>query len=98
MMSNDKQRPEITLADGNIKASIWKRESEKGSFYVTDFTKTYRDERGDYQNSRSFTGADLLKLSELSRQAYQQSRELYYRDRQSERGDKQRSRDYDRER
>ncbi len=80
-MSNEAKKPEKTLSDGAIKASIWKRESAKGSYYATTFGKTYRDEQGNFQTSHSFAGTDLLKIHLLSKQAYDASRELYYKDR-----------------
>src|SRR5262249_26303786 len=57
--------------------SIWRNETrDKGSFYSTTFARTYRDEKGDVRDTHSFSGADLLRLSELSREAYSRSREL----------------------
>ena len=98
MTDNTTQKPEMILNDGAIKATIWKREGPKGSFYTTAFAKIYRDEKGDYQNSQSFSGADLLKISELAKQAYQQSRELYYKDQRNNQMQKERAPENSRER
>lgn len=96
-MKSEKQKPEKTLSDGAIKATIWKREGPKGNFYSTGFAKTYRDDQGNYQNSQSFSGTDLLKISVLAKQAYQESRELYFKDRQAEQAPKSPDHNYDRE-
>jgi len=97
-MSKEKNRPEMVINDGAIKATIWKRDSSKGSFYATNFTKTYKDHDGNFQNSQSFSGTDLLKISELAKQSYQASRDLYYMQSHDEQESKPKERDHDRER
>jgi hypothetical protein len=83
-MSNDTQKPVMTLNDGNIKAALWEQQGAKGAFYTASFSKSYLDENGNFQNSYNFAGTDLLKLSELSKQAYQHSRELQIKARRKE--------------
>lgn len=97
-MKSEENKPIEVIRDGNLSASIWKREGEKGTYYATTFSKSYRDKRGDYQNSYSFFGTDHLKLAELSKQAYEKERELYDRERQSVREHQPRQQNYDRER
>ena len=70
------KRPEATLRDGSIKASIWRNEAEGGPFRSTTFARTYEDKDGNTRDAHSFSGTDLLKVSELSRQAYNKSRIL----------------------
>jgi len=73
----DKQKsPEATLRDGSVKASIWRNEGESGAFRSTTFARTYEDRDGNPRDANSFTGTDLLKVSELARQAYNKSRVL----------------------
>lgn len=73
-MASDKtdtnRKPEDTLRDGALKATIWKNEGEKGPFYNATITKTYRDDRGEYRDTHSFSSNDLLRVSELSRKAH----------------------------
>ncbi|WP_420722470.1 hypothetical protein [Hwanghaeella sp. LZ110] len=69
-------RPEATLRDGRVKASIWRNEAEGGPFRSTTFARTYEDKDGNTRDAHSFSGTDLLKVSELSRQAYNKSRIL----------------------
>lgn len=91
-------KPVAVIRDGNLQASIWENENDKGTYYSTTYSKSYKDDRGDYQNSQRFIGTDHLKLSELSKQAYQKERELYDRDRQSSRKARSRDRGDDRDR
>ncbi|WP_211274825.1 hypothetical protein [Thalassospira alkalitolerans] len=70
------KRPEATLRDGSVKASIWRNEGDNGTFHSTAFARTYEDGEGNPRDTNSFTGTDLLKVSELARQAYNKSRIL----------------------
>lgn len=72
----DPKRPEATLRDGSVKASIWRNEGDSGAFRSTTFARTYEDRDGNPRDTNSFAGTDLLKVSELSRQAYNKSRVL----------------------
>ena len=79
------KRPVDTIPDGNLKATIWRNEAESGPFYATEFSRTYKDREGNYRDSRSFVGSDLLKLSELAREAYTRTSELRREDRENSR-------------
>lgn len=68
--------PTDTLRDGNIKASIWENDGEKGPFYTTTFAKTYRDEEGNYRDTNGFNKGDLLRLAELARASYSRTGQL----------------------
>jgi len=70
------KRPEATLRDGSIKASIWRNEAESGAFRSTTFARSYEDKDGNPRDTHSFAGTDLLKVAELARQAYAKSRSL----------------------
>ena len=69
-MSVETHKPADTIRDGALKATIWKNESEKGSFYSVNFTRTYKDKEDKLQDGDSFTGAELLRLSHLAAKAY----------------------------
>ncbi|MDJ0921877.1 MAG: hypothetical protein QNI84_12180 [Henriciella sp.] len=95
-------RPIDTIRDGNLKASIWKNEGENGPFLTTTITRTYTDQRGNYHDTASFTGTELLRVAELSRQAYSRSNELRRElslsaDREPEDGRRQTSRSFERQ-
>lgn len=68
--------PADVLRDGNIKATIWKNERENGPSYNTTFARTWQDEGGAYRDSHSFSGTELLRVSELARGAYARTNEL----------------------
>lgn len=86
-MKNEKtNKPVEVIRDGNLSASIWQKEGKNGAYYTATYAKSYKDDRGNYQNSHSFYGTDHLKLAELSKQVYQRERELYYLDKQQQRG------------
>ena len=61
--------PVEVLRDGFLKATIWKNEGENGTYFSTTLAKTYEKD-GQPHDGHSFTGADLLRISELARQAY----------------------------
>lgn len=65
------RRPEATLRDGNLKAVIWRNAGERRDYFATTFTRSYRAEDGTLRDTNSFVGADLLRLSELARGAYE---------------------------
>jgi hypothetical protein len=69
-------RPEDVLRDGNIKATIWKNERENGPAFSTVFARTWQDEEGAFHDSQSFSGTELLRVSELARDAYARTNEL----------------------
>lgn len=74
---SDKNKPEDILRDGSLKASIWRNESDKGVYFSTTLAKTYKDQDGNLRDTHSFSGTELLRVSELSRHAYTRSNELY---------------------
>jgi hypothetical protein len=78
--------PADVIRDGNLKASIWRNESENGSFYATTFSRSYKDREGQYRETNSFVAADLLKLSKLADQAYERTNDLRREDREQGRG------------
>ena len=93
--------PADQIFDGRIKATIWRNESDKGVYFSTTFSRLYEDDKGNVKESNSFSGADMLRVGELARQAYGRSNELrrdYQRDteRLTERSGT--SRDFDRSR
>ncbi|ADM09228.1 hypothetical protein PB2503_05787 [Parvularcula bermudensis HTCC2503] len=79
------EKPELTLRDGAIKAAIWRNSGTGGDFFTTSISRTYRDEKsGEFKDTNSFTGSDLLKVSALAQEAYQQTRALLH-DQQADR-------------
>ena len=72
--------PETTLRDGNIKATIWKNFGDNGNFFSVTLTRTYKDESGNYHDSNSFTGSELLRAAHLANRAYDTVSDLRQRE------------------
>ncbi len=68
--------PASVIRDGDLKASIWENEGRKGTYYTTTFAKTYRDANEQPRDTNVFNNSDLLRISELARQAYGRTNEL----------------------
>jgi hypothetical protein len=64
-----KRRPAHTIRYGSLKASIWRQESDKGPWYSTVLTRTYRDDAGNWQSSDSYGRDELLLLAKLANDA-----------------------------
>ena len=75
-MNNDNNAPAVTLRDGALKASIWRNEGEKGPWYQTKITRIYKDGTGNYHETPSFTGVELLRAARLAERAYDYIQEL----------------------
>lgn len=91
-------KPEFTIRDGSVKATTWRNKGENGDYFTTSFSRTYRDEKsGDLRDNNGFSGTDLLKVSALAQEAYQQSRALRQEERiknlRNERSDEDRTSD-----
>lgn len=70
------RQPADVIRDGALKATIWRNEGEDGPFYSTSLARTFEDREGNLRDAHSFSGSDLLKVSELARKAYDRSAEL----------------------
>jgi len=76
MSKETKTRPVKTLRDGAIKAAIWKNESENGPFHSITFARTFKDGEGNLQDTDSYSGVELLRLSRLAGKAYDAAAKL----------------------
>ncbi|MCB9871507.1 MAG: hypothetical protein H6837_16745 [Planctomycetes bacterium] len=73
-MANNK--PTETLRDGSLKATIWKNDGEKGPFFSVSLTRIYTDAAGNYHDSDSFSGSELLRIAHLASRAYDRIADL----------------------
>jgi len=69
-MTTNTNKPLDTIRDGSLKATLWKNTGEKGTFYSVDLSRTYKDEKGNYQDARTFRGTELLRIARLANIAY----------------------------
>ena len=70
-----KRKPAFTLRDGTLKATLWKNDGEKGPWFSVDFSRGYRVD-GNWKDTSSIGGDDLLKLAFLAQEAYAKQLEL----------------------
>ncbi len=64
--------PFETLRDGAITATIWKNTTnDNKTFYSVDIVRSYKDQQSDqWKDTHSFSGAELLRVANLSQRAY----------------------------
>jgi hypothetical protein len=67
MATNNK--PANQLRCGNIKATIWQNVGEKGPFFSTTFSRTFKDQSGAWRNGTSFGLNNLQALVTVAREA-----------------------------
>lgn len=70
MTLNVKTKPVKTLRDGLLKAAIWQNQGEGGPFYSVTFSRSYKAKDYKYRDTNSYSGSELLRLAELSKNAY----------------------------
>lgn len=63
------KKPANTLRSGNVKATLWQNESEKGPFYSATFARPYKDKDGNWHNAPSFGLRDLEALMNVALEA-----------------------------
>ena len=69
-MSN---QPVCTLLDGRIKVVVWQNNSngdKKKPFYSATVIKSYQNEQGEWQETNSLTGNEMVRASALLDRAY----------------------------
>lgn len=71
-------KPVDTVSIHPITAAIWLNLTKEGGkpFFSVTFSRSYKDERGEWKNSDSFGGVDLLILSKLANKAHDRVEEL----------------------
>ncbi len=70
-----KTRPEEDLRLGNIKAAIWKNNTERGARFNVTVTRLYKD-GDDWKASDSFGRDDLLVVAKVLDMAHTRIHEL----------------------
>lgn len=67
---SENNKPEITLRDGSLKATVWRNRGDKGAYHAVSLAKTYTGEDGKPRDTTSFSQTDLLRIAELARETY----------------------------
>ena len=65
-------KPVFTRRLNRIEVAIWKNETEDAIWHNVTFQRTYRDEKGEIQNTNNFRMDDLPALAFLAAKAYDQ--------------------------
>lgn len=59
-------KPFHTLRSGAIKAAIWLNDGQKGPFFATTFSRSFKDRAGAWRNASSFSLSDLEALMNIA--------------------------------
>jgi hypothetical protein len=62
-MATNNKKPTHTLRCGNIKATIWQNDSEKGPFFATTFSRPFKDQSGAWRSGTSYGLNDLESIT-----------------------------------
>lgn len=63
--------PIETFRDGNLEASVFLNQGDKGPFHSVSLSRLYTDDQGKVCRSNTFGSNDLLRVSNLSNKAYE---------------------------
>ena len=85
MSSTSKPAAKITLFP--VSAAIWHNEKDGNSFYSVSFQRSYKDDKGNWQNSDSFGPSDLLLLAKVADQAHTEIHRLRSANRDAQQSD-----------
>ena len=76
MTENKKNAPIQSFKDGAVTIKLWEQQAGNRSFVNASIGKLYKDEKsGQWRESRSFNGNDLLKLQNLLPEAQKEFRQ-----------------------
>lgn len=67
--STNNNSPIQTFRIGSVRAAVWAKQGENGTFHSVTITRTYKDENGDYQDTASYSHPELLAVARVAEQA-----------------------------
>lgn len=76
MATEKNQQPVVKLRCYPVQAAIWRNETKNGPFHTVTFSRVYKDDNGDYKDTSSFSGPELLLLAHLAPKAYDRAEKL----------------------
>jgi len=87
MNDEPKREPEAVFHDSGLRVKIWRNTSEKTgrNHFNATISKSYKDQNGQWQQSKSFNRDDLLRLRDLVGNASMEMRMLQDQERRLER-------------
>ena len=67
----EKSKPVETLRDGRLNPAIWRNQGgEHGPIYNVTLSYSYQDKEGNWRDTQSIPGHELLKTANLAQNAY----------------------------
>ena len=70
MSDEKKKQPFKKFRMGNVTATIWENKKDDFASYSVDFQKSYKDQDGEWQNTKSFNINELPKVKLLAELCY----------------------------
>jgi hypothetical protein len=80
---SDIKKPTARIKIAPLTASIWRNQRDNGVFYSVEFTRSYRDEAGNWQTSSTYNPSELLLLAHIAGKAYDEIEKLKAEDRKA---------------
>lgn len=71
--SNSPQKPVHEVRLGRVRATFWEQESkdpDRPKFLTVTFSRLYKNGEGEWRDSKSFFGSDLLLLAKAADAAH----------------------------
>jgi hypothetical protein len=70
-MAKQKTKPHPIKAGRGIRAKVWKNNGKKGDWFNVEIVRTYEDDKGELQDSTSFSRDDLLHVAYAAEKAFE---------------------------
>lgn len=86
-MGKSAKRPVHEVRNRNIRAAVWQNETEKGVMYNVTFSRSWRDDKGEWHDSDSFAFGDLMNLAKAAMDAHTAIASAMNRERNARGGD-----------
>lgn len=61
-MAKEGKKPKSKVRVGCMTVTTWENETDKGTFLSHNIQRSYKDAKGEWQNTESFKTADIPKL------------------------------------
>jgi hypothetical protein len=64
--AEEKQQPAHAVRLRNVRAAVWANRNDGGTYYTVTFSRSYRDQEGNWHTTESFGRDDLLLLAKVA--------------------------------
>jgi hypothetical protein len=64
--AEEKQQPVHVVRLRNVRAAVWANRNDGGTYYTVSFSRSYRDQEGNWRTAESFGRDDLLLLAKVA--------------------------------